>query len=250
MSKLSGIYCIENIIDNKKYIGQSADLNKREKYHFWVLEKNKHYNNHLQRAYNKYNKNFFVFRILIYCESFELTKYEQFFVNFYGYKTLYNICLECVDSTFGTIQSEESRKLMSLHHPDVSGKNNPNFGKDFTGENNPRTKLTWEKVNWIRKHRKEYTIKQLAKMFDISDSAMKYLCLGKTWKEGGYHPVPIKRNQTGENNPRVKLTWKNVNWIREHRKEYTIKQLAKMFNVSKSSISNICLNISWKNKEN
>jgi hypothetical protein len=39
-------------------------------------------------------------------------------------------------------------------------------------------------------------------------------------------------------------------WIREHRKEYTIKQLAKIFNVSKSSIGNICLNISWKNEEN
>jgi len=154
-----------------------------------------------------------------------------------------------VDSTLGTIQSEKSRKLMSLHRPDVSGKNNPNFGKDFTGENNPRTKLTWENVSWIREHRKEYTCEQLSKMFNISNSAMKYLCLGKTWKDDAYYPIPIKRNQSGENNPRTKLTWEKVGWIREHRKEYTIKQLAKMFGVSKSSISNICLNISWNKKE-
>lgn len=246
----AGIYSIVNIIDGKRYIGQSKNLNKRISEHFRFLKNKKHYNFHLQRAYNKYGESSFTSEILIYCEPFELTRYEQFFVNFFPPSLLYNICMECVDNKKGVVLSEKSKRLMSLHHKDMSGKNNPNFGKDFAGEKNPRTKLTWENINWIREHRREYTYEELSKMFSVSTSALKYICLGKSWKDNSYHFTPIKRNQTGENNGNAILTFENVSWIRKHRKEYTIKELGKMFGVSKSTISNICLNISWKNKEN
>ena len=36
--KKSGIYCITNVSNNKKYIGQSKDLNKREKEHIRALK--------------------------------------------------------------------------------------------------------------------------------------------------------------------------------------------------------------------
>lgn len=54
MEKKIGIYCIENIINGKKYIGQSINLKDRLYGHKTKLKHNKHKNRHLQFAVNKY----------------------------------------------------------------------------------------------------------------------------------------------------------------------------------------------------
>jgi len=130
----SGIYCIENLINGKKYIGQSERLEIRKKWHFSVLEKGNHDNAHLQNAYNKYGKENFIFSVLISCKSFELTKYEQLFINSCSSDCLYNLRLECVNSNLGIKWSDESRKRASENHADFSGENHPLFGKHHTKE--------------------------------------------------------------------------------------------------------------------
>ena len=47
-----GIYKIYNNLDNKVYIGQTKNLEKRFSQHIDHLRRNKHFNNHLQNAYN------------------------------------------------------------------------------------------------------------------------------------------------------------------------------------------------------
>jgi len=108
----TGIYKIENVINGHCYIGQSVRLNRRKWTHFNELENNKHSNNHLQNAYKKYGKKNFVFGVLLYCESFELTRYEQGLVDRINPK--YNICRECVDSCKGIKHSKETKQKMSL----------------------------------------------------------------------------------------------------------------------------------------
>lgn len=55
----SGIYCIHNITNGKRYIGQSNNRSRRHIVHFSELRRGIHVNEHLQRAWMKYGANAF-----------------------------------------------------------------------------------------------------------------------------------------------------------------------------------------------
>lgn len=54
LNKLSGIYQIRSKIDGKSYIGLTNNFHNRHLSHKRNLEKGVHYNNYLQKHYNKY----------------------------------------------------------------------------------------------------------------------------------------------------------------------------------------------------
>lgn len=109
--KISCIYKIINKINNYFYIGQTCDFKYRVYAHLSSFRRCKHSNQKFQNAFNKYGEENFVFEVLLYCEPFELTRYEQFFVNTLNPE--YNICKECVDSTKGTKLSDETKRKIS-----------------------------------------------------------------------------------------------------------------------------------------
>lgn len=82
MNNKIGIYFITNIIDNKRYIGQTINFNKRKKIHLYKLTNNKHVNKHLQNSWNKYGKENFVFE-LFECNKIELDNLEIFLIFLY-----------------------------------------------------------------------------------------------------------------------------------------------------------------------
>lgn len=113
-----GVYIITNLINGKFYIGSSIHLSDRKNTHFRELEQGIHDNNHLQKAYNKYGKDNFTFKIIEYIECREnVIPREQYWIDYFLSATkrenLYNICL-IAGSCAGVKRSEESKKLYSL----------------------------------------------------------------------------------------------------------------------------------------
>lgn len=79
-----GIYKIENIVNDKVYIGQSVSIESRWYQHINALENNSHANKHLQNSWNKYGSESFVFVVLEECEENKLTEREQYWIDYYG----------------------------------------------------------------------------------------------------------------------------------------------------------------------
>lgn len=67
--KVSGVYLITCTVNSKKYIGCSKDIHTRMKDHRRMLARNNHINVKLQRAWNKYGAEAFVFSILLKTET-------------------------------------------------------------------------------------------------------------------------------------------------------------------------------------
>lgn len=85
-----GIYRIKNLINNKCYYGSSKEIEKRWSRHENELNKNKHHNIYLQRAWNKYGKTNFSFEVVETCKIKELLVFEQKYLDT---KPEYNIGL-------------------------------------------------------------------------------------------------------------------------------------------------------------
>lgn len=88
---ISGIYCIKNKIDGKRYVGQSKHIYRRWKKHKWELNKSQHINAHLQRAWDKCGESNFEFEILELCEQDVIDERERFYINLY----------KCLDQKYG-----------------------------------------------------------------------------------------------------------------------------------------------------
>lgn len=73
----SGIYIIQNVINDNEYIGQAINIEKRWVTHRTDLNSRRHANRYLQADWIKYGEDAFQFRVLEYCDTYHLTEREQ-----------------------------------------------------------------------------------------------------------------------------------------------------------------------------
>lgn len=103
----SGIYCLVNTDNQKKYVGSSKNIYQRLQKHRAYLRKNIHENKKLQNSWNKHGEDKFQYFILEFCPNEQLLEREQFYID--ALKPWYNITLKVERIEM----SEESRTKMS-----------------------------------------------------------------------------------------------------------------------------------------
>ena len=186
--KISCIYEIRNILNDKCYIGSTIDFNQRIATHKSKLRKNKHHSPILQNAWNKHGQDSFVFNVIENISFESLQEVEQKYINeknpFYNIGKIVGAAMkgrkhskESIDKIkiagTGRIVTEECKKLLR---------------EKFSADRSPSAKLSWEEVNNIRNLRKleEISTLVLAKKFNINRKVIEGILKNTIWIDSTY----------------------------------------------------------------
>jgi len=114
--RISGIYTILNIVNNKLYIGSAIYIKARINGHKTELNQKRHGNSYLQAAWNKYGANNFFFIILETIEDkTKLTEREQYYIDVFSSnnrKIGYNL-RPFANNNIGVKHSEQTKLKLS-----------------------------------------------------------------------------------------------------------------------------------------
>jgi group I intron endonuclease len=140
----SGIYRWTNLTNNNSYIGSSVNLARRlnEYYNLRILKLHS-FKSYIYSSVLKYGHSNFKLEILEYCNSLNIHKREQYFIDLF--KPEYNIC-KIVRSCLGKKHKEETKIKISIS----------NLGKKLTEE--AKIKIRESKIGLYlgRKHTEEH----------------------------------------------------------------------------------------------
>lgn len=110
---VTGIYKIKNTINHKLYIGSAVNIHTRWNRHKHNLRKGNHHSIKLQRAWDKYGENNFIFEIMLICNRNDLQFYEQSALDVMNsYNAGYN-SNPFARTSLGAKHTEETKKKLS-----------------------------------------------------------------------------------------------------------------------------------------
>lgn len=209
------IYCIENMINGKKYVGQT----KRKVKTRWTEHINKKSRCwYLGRAIQKHGTSNFKFSVIVYCLNIEMNYYEHKYITEYKSfgKKGYNLTS---GGDFDCVQSEESRKKNS---DSKLGEKNPMFGK--THNENSRDRIGTAQLSGNNSHSRKVIQMDLKgvfiQQFDSIADAKRLLNLPSA-KISSCCQDP--KTPTGRLKTACGFTWKYVDIIERDNQKYKNK---------------------------
>lgn len=192
---MRGIYIIKNKVNKKLYLGKTIHIEKRRKEHLNRLRRGKHENKYLQRAFNKYGEQNFIFDVLIKDNSLtddELDSLEIMYIRLfnlkdsnYGYNLTYG-----GGGSVGYKATEEQRRKRSIKS---KGKNNPFYGKKISKEQREKMNDGIRKVTKTKEYREKMSIVMKGRVFTEEHSKNKSLA-----QMGGKNPQARRVSVDGE----------------------------------------------------
>jgi group I intron endonuclease len=152
------VYAIVNKLNGKIYIGGTTNLFKRIPKHKYRLNLNKHENQHLQNAYNKYGKDNFEWYIVEECTEESALDIEQKYLNeFESYINSigYNIQKEATNRKHTPETIEKIREKRKLQKPTFLGHKHTEASKKQISESRKGTKAWNEGKRMSAEHCKK-----------------------------------------------------------------------------------------------
>lgn len=134
----TGIYCITNTVNQKRYIGSSSAIPTRWKEHKNKLKKGIHTNPHLQRSWNKYGEDAFLFEVLeSISDTSTLLSKERYWIDTLGTfdsRNGYNHELPKVGDQPGKLSLEARQKMSAAKKGGtLSEEHKSKIGQGLTG---------------------------------------------------------------------------------------------------------------------
>lgn len=254
------IYMLTNQINDKKYIGQTVNLERRIKEH---RENNRQV---VEKAIDQHGWNNFELTILEKdIDSGKLNEKEKKYIN--QYDTFESQDYNLTEGGEHYELTPDIRKKISAAHKDknydYSGAKNPFYGGrhtqeskrkmsknhgDNSGLKNGRSKISSGEAIEIReeyKDMKNATTRSLAMRYKVSKQTIWNIISGKHWATRNLEN--ISKENIGENKANSNLTEKKIKVIKYLLQggQFTQKQIGRMYDVARKTINNINIERTW-----